>query len=48
MREFSFELKKCPKCGRFMVDESVKSGQRWQIIWHCLCGHVEKEEGNGK
>ena len=37
-------LKKCPKCGRFMVDEHVKSGRNWQIIWHCLCGYQEVEK----
>lgn len=34
-------MKKCPKCGRLMVDEKMKSGRKWQIVWHCLCGHSE-------
>lgn len=38
------ELKKCPKCGRFMVDERIKTGKKWQIVWHCLCGHEEVEK----
>lgn len=48
MRQFSFELKKCPKCGRIMMDDWVLSGRKWQVVWHCLCGHTETEEGNGK
>lgn len=38
------ELKKCPKCGRFMIDESIKTGRKWQIIWHCLCGYKAVEK----
>jgi len=36
-------MKKCPKCGRIMIDEKLKSGHKWQTIWHCLCGHSEVE-----
>lgn len=37
-----------PKCGRFMMDDSVHiQGNKWQIHWYCLCGHVEEEERDG-
>lgn len=34
-------MKHCPKCKRIMVEEIIKSGRKWQIVWHCLCGHSE-------
>ena len=40
-------MKHCPKCNRIMIDERVKSGHNWQIIWHCLCGHTEIENPKG-
>ena len=41
-------IKHCPKCNRIMIDERVKSGRNWQIIWHCLCGHTEIENPKGE
>lgn len=35
------KMKRCPKCGRIMMNEQIKSGRRWQVIWHCICGHDE-------
>lgn len=44
MSRYIFDLKKCPKCGRFMMDDSVHiQGDKWKIRWRCLCGHVEEE-----
>lgn len=39
------KMKRCPKCGRIMMDERVKTGRNWQVIWHCLCGFKEVENG---
>lgn len=39
------KMKRCPKCGRIMMDERIKSGRNWQVVWHCLCGHEEVENG---
>ena len=38
------ELKKCPKCGRIMMDERIRTGRGWQVIWRCPCGHKEVEK----
>lgn len=39
-----FELKKCPKCGRFLMDDSTRlQGGKWKIRWWCLCGYQEEE-----
>lgn len=44
MARYIFELKKCPKCGRLMMDYSVHiHGNRWKIKWYCLCGYQEEE-----
>lgn len=42
------DLKRCPKCRRFMVDEHIKTGRNWQTIWHCLCGHTEVDRNENK
>lgn len=45
MSRYIFELKKCPKCGRFMMDDSVHvQGDKWKIRWYCLCGYQVEEE----
>ena len=41
---YTNELKYCPKCGRIMIDETIKSVGGYIIRWHCLCGHMEEEE----
>lgn len=46
MNHYIFELKKCPKCGRFMMDENIKTADGWIIRWYCLCGYQEDERRN--
>ncbi len=41
-------MKHCPKCKRIMIDEHIKSGRNWQVIWHCLCGYRETETPEGE
>ena len=44
MAKYIAELKKCPKCGRFMTGDSIKREGVWYVHWRCLCGHVEEDE----
>ena len=44
MSRYIFDLKKCPKCGRFMMDDSMRIQGGWKIRWYCLCGYQMEED----